>query len=231
MKTRIYTLLLLCGLVFCGGAQAQQSADVSQVVLPIAEIYDLAFIGQFLEEQLIYPENASYTSAAFLDVTNDGFGTNDLLLLYPSLEQFPLGEYLPEAMLNALVKLNLEEDYRLTTVRAQSRAVTEEAEVEENPRKALASAFLRSLLPYYPEGPIEIHLRQKQDDVNITLWGYEPDLFEFVPQATMCTAPPSEPMMVQLYAEPEIRSRLDADGCVIVERWTTDGKVVSRSCE
>ena len=224
-------MLLMSGLLLCSTAQAQQRTDIGQMVVPIAEIFDLEFIGQFLDQQLIYPANADYTSAAFLDVTNDGFGTNDLLLLYPAQEQFPLGEYLPETMLDRLVKLNLEEDYRLITARDQSRAVTDEAEEEENPRKALASAMLRSVLPYYPEGPLEIHLRQEEGDVYIAMWGYEPNLFEFAPKATMCTAPPSEPMMVEMYGEREIRSHLDSDGCVIVERWTDGGKVVSRSCE
>ena len=224
-----FLLLGLFAAHACWGQQ--QDAHVSQWVRPVAEVFDLEFLEQFLEDQLIVPEHGDYESAVFVDVTNDGFGTNDLLVLQPSREQFLLSQYLQENMLNTLLALNLEEDYRLTTVRAQSAVVTDEAEAEENPRKALAGAILRSILPYYPEGPFELYVRQRTDDVSISLWGYELDLFEFAPEATLCTVPPSEPMMVKVYGEPQIRSHLDSDGCVVVERWTADGKVVSRSCE
>ena len=231
MNTSRCFLLLLGGLLLGGSAQGQQQdAVVSQWVVPIARVYDLGFMEQFLADQLIEPASQDYSSAAFVDVTQDGFGTNDLLVLLPSREQFLLSAYLQEAMLSTLVELNLEDDYRLTTLRAQSEAVTEEAEREENPRKALASAVLRSVLPYYEEGPFEMYVRQRTDDVSITLWGYEPDRFTFAPQATQCVTPPSEPLMVRFYREPQIRSHLDADGCVVVERWTAEGKVVSRSC-
>ncbi len=231
MKTTRCLLMFSMGLMAAAMARAQpQDADVSQWVLPVAEVHDQAFIRQFLEDQIINPEQGTYTSAVFLDVTQDGFGTNDLLVLQPSREQFLLSEYLPEAMLRALTALNLAQDYRLNTVRAQTAAITEEAEVEENPRKALAAALLRSVLPYYPAGSLEMHLRQRGEDVNITLWGYEQDLFQFVPQATQCVPPPSEPLMVELYAEPTIRTHLDFEGCVEVETWTAEGRVVSRPC-
>ncbi len=223
--------LLMAGLMVPLVVLAQpQDADVSQWVLPAAEVHDLAFVRQFLEDQIIVPAHAAYTSAVFLDVTQDGFGTNDLLVLQPSREQFLLSAYLPESMLSALTALNLAQDYRLTTVRAQSEVITEEAEQEAHPRKALAGALLRSVLPYYPEGSLDIYLRQRGDDINITLWGYEQALFRFVPQATQCVPPPSEPLMVELYSEPTIRTHLDFEGCVVVETWTADGNVVSRAC-
>ena len=232
MRATTYIFFVTVGLVFCGVARGQpQEADVSQWVLPAAEVHDLEFLRQFLDDQVILPEQDTYTSAVFLDVTLDGFGTNDVLVLEPTKEQFLLSEYLKESMLNALMALNLSDDYRINTVRSQSEAITEEAEVEENPRKALVSAVLRSVMPYYPEGPMELYLRQRGDDINITLWGYEQDGFQFVPQATQCVSPPSEPLMVELYAEPTVRTHLDFEGCVVVETWTADGKVVSRSCK
>ena len=225
-------MLIIAPLLLCNGAAygQLQGADVSQRVLPAAEVHDLEFIRQFLEDQILFPEQDSYTSAVFLDVTNDGFGINDLLVLEPSRERFLLSEYLPQGLLSRLAELNLEEDYRLATVREQSEAVSDEAEMEENARKAMAGSVLRSLVPYYSAGPLEMYVRQQNEEVNITIWGYDSERFTFVPNATQCITPPSEPMLVEMFSEPTVRSYLDYDGCVVVENWTADGKVVSRSC-
>ena len=60
------------------------------------------FIGTFLDEQFIFPANPDYQSAIFLDVTRDGFGSNDLLVLYPAEEQFLISGYLPDQLADAL---------------------------------------------------------------------------------------------------------------------------------
>ncbi|MDE2730203.1 MAG: hypothetical protein OXI38_02260 [Bacteroidota bacterium] len=231
MQSSRATLIIASVLLFAGAAYGQdQEADVSQRVMPAAEVYDLEFIRQVLEDQILFPENDSYTSAVFLDVTQDGFGINDLLVLEPNRDQFLLSATLPQDLLSRLSALNLEEDYRLQTVRGQSAVVTEEAEMEENARKAMAGSVLRTLGTYYSSGPLEMYVRQQNEEVNITIWGYDSERLTFVPNATRCIAPPSEPMLVEMFSEPTVRSYLDYDGCVVVENWTADGKVVSRSC-
>jgi len=231
MQSSRATLIIASVLLFAGAAYGQdQEADVSQRVMPAAEVYDLEFIRQVLEDQILFPENDSYTSAVFLDVTQDGFGINDLLVLEPNRDQFLLSATLPQDLLSRLSALNLEEDYRLQTVRGQSAVVTEEAEMEENARKAMAGSVLRTLGAYYSAGPLEMYVRQQNEEVNITIWGYDSERLTFVPNATRCIAPPSEPMLVEMFSEPTVRSYLDYDGCVVVENWTVDGKVVSRSC-
>jgi len=231
MQSSRATLIIASVLLFAGAAYGQdQEADVSQRVMPAAEVYDLEFIRQVLEDQILFPENDSYTSAVFLDVTQDGFGINDLLVLEPNRDQFLLSATLPQDLLSRLSALNLEEDYRLQTVRGQSAVVTEEAEMEENARKAMAGSVLRTLGAYYSSGPLEMYVRQQNEEVNITIWGYDSERLTFVPNATRCIAPPSEPMLVEMFSEPTVRSYLDYDGCVVVENWTADGKVVSRSC-
>ena len=228
-------ILILSGLLLlsCGTAHGQQ-AKVNQRVLPAAEVYDLDFINRFLEDQIIFPNDPDYTHALFLDVTEDGFGSNDILVLYPSEEHFSLSPYFPEAMLNTLVTLNLETDYRISTVRSRSPLLADEGEVEEDAKKALAGAILGSLLHYYPEGPMEIHLLQKGEDVHITFWNYEEDLWNFVPQATQCIQPDlreAEPLVIVVHKQPEVRYYIDSEGCAVVESMTRSGSIASRSCQ
>ncbi len=208
-----------------------QRAEVSQRVLPVAELSDLNFIGSFLEDQFISPADPNYTSAAFLDVTRDGFGTNDLLVLYPSEEHFLLSEYLPEAMINVLSVQNLATDYNLSTVRTMSQVIADEAEQEADPKKALAGALLRSLLVYYPAGNFQGYIDQIGEDVRLSFWGYEESGWQFVPEATQCIQPDEAPLVLVVHKQPEIQSFLDIDGCVVVQASTTGAEVSSRVCK
>ena len=74
------SIWIACGVLPVVG----QTAEISQRVLPVAELTDLDFIRVFLEDQFIFPESPDYTSAVFLDITRDGFGANDVLILYPT---------------------------------------------------------------------------------------------------------------------------------------------------
>ena len=226
MKRILLVLVLLCSSIAWG-----QEAEVNQRVLPFAEIVDHEFLSRFLEEQFIFPEDPQFTSAAFLDVTGDGFGTNDLLVLYPGEEQIILSEYLPESMLEVLTRQNLETDYRLSSIRANSRILADEAEEDKDPKKALAGAFLGSLLHYYPEGNFKGYIEQVEEDVRITFWGYDPDLFRFAPNATQCIQPDDDPLILVVHKQPVIQSYLSMDGCVVVESMSAGDAVISRVCE
>ena len=212
-------------------AALAQMATVSQRVLRVAELNDLGFIRQFLDDQLINPRDPDFASAAFLDVTGDGFGTNDLLILYPSQEHFLLSEYLPERMTNILSAQNLATDYNLTTVRDLSRVIADEAEDEEDPKKALAGAMLRSLLVYYPAGNFEGYVSQVGEAVRISFWGYNDALWQFIPEATRCVQPDEDPLILVVHKQPQIQSYLDVDGCVVIQASTTGAEVSSRVCE
>ena len=215
-------------------AASGQEARANQRVVPVAEVYDLDFISRFLEDQIIFPNDPEYTHAAFMDITEDGFGSNDILVLYPGREHFTLSSYLPEEMLNTLIALNLETDYRISTVRDRSIILASEAEGEGDPKKALAGAVLGSLLHYYPEGPMEIHLAQRGEDVHITFWNYEEGLWTFKPEATQCIHPglqEGELITIITHKQPEISSYIDSEGCVIVSNLTNAGDIISRSCD
>ncbi len=208
-----------------------QLAEVTQRVLPVAEVSNLEFLSSFLSSQFIQPSSDNYTSGAFLDVTRDGFGTNDVLILYPSQEYFQLGEYIPTAMINVLSEQNLRTDYNLSTVRQMSKIIADEAEEEADPKKALAGALLRSLLVYYPAGNFQGYIDQVGDDLRVSFWGYEEDLWQFVPESTQCVQPDQDPLILVVHKQPQIHSYLDVDGCVVVQASTTGAEVSSRVCE
>ena len=224
-------LLALAYFAIAIGPVFGQLAEVTQRVLPVAETTNLEFLAGFLESQFIQPNDPNYVSGAFLDVTRDGFGTNDVLILNPSQEYFQLGEYIPTQMINVLSEQNLRTDYNLSTIRQMSQVIADEAEEEEDPKKALAGAFMRSLLVYYPAGNFQGYIDQVADDVRISFWGYEEDAWQFIPEATQCVQPDQDPLILTVHKQPVIQSYLDMDGCVVVQASTTGADVTSRVCE
>ena len=208
-----------------------QLANVSQQVLPTVDLKDLDLIGELLEEQFIIPADPNYRSAVFLDVTRDGFGVNDVLILYPSEEYFQLSDYLPERIVNVLSEQNLESDYSLYTSRDMNEILADEAETEEDPKKALAGAMLGSLLSYMPAGDFQGYIHQVGEDVRISFWGYDENAWRFIPGANQCIQPDDDPMIMVVHKMPEIQSFIDTDGCVVIQASTTAAEVTSRVCE
>ncbi|MXW82689.1 MAG: hypothetical protein F4107_02715 [Gemmatimonadetes bacterium] len=213
-------------------AFAQEEGYVTQRVLPVVELTDLAFIQSLLEEQFILPDDPEFTHALFYDITRDGFGSNDVMVLYPSQEQFQLGAYLSQETAEALGTQGLASDYRLVTVREYASLLSEEAENEMDPKKALASAMIQTVQGYYSEGDFDGYISLKDEDVQITFWGFDESKWQFVPNLMQCVEPPeSKPVMLVAHKQPEIRSFLDIDGCVIVESSSTSAQISARVCE
>ncbi len=206
-------------------------ADVTQRVLPVAELKDLDFISSFLEEHFIFPQDPDYSSGVFFDITRDGFGSNDVLVLYPSEEQFQLSAYLPEQLAAVLRRQGLATDYTISTTRDLTEILIDEAENETNPKKALAGILLGSIQNYYPSGEFQGYISQQNENLRVSFWGYNEDVWQFTPRIEQCIEPPeSESVLIVAHKQPEIRTFLDIDGCIIVESTTTGGEVSSRVC-
>ena len=221
-------------LMLCMGmpAFAQVEGYSTQRVVQVVEMTDLAFIRSLLEEQFILPEDPEFTHALFYDITRDGFGSNDVIVLHPAEEQFQLGAYLSGEMAEALRTQGLASDYRLTTVSDYANLLSEEAENEMDPKKALASAMIQTIGGYYSEGDFHGYVSRQGEDVQITFWGFDEAMWQFVPELTQClNQPEGEPVMLVAHKQPEIQSFLDIDGCVIVESSTTTAQISSRVCE
>jgi len=209
-----------------------QTADVTQRVLPVAEMTDLDFLSAFLEDHFIAPQDPDFTSGIFFDITRDGFGSNDVLILYPSEEQFHLSAYLPDNMSQVLRTQGLATDYNLVTARDLTEVIVDEAENETNPKKALAGAILGSIQNYYTEGEFQGYISQQGENLRVSFWGYGENDWFFTPQSEICSEPPeNESLVIVTHKQAEIRTFLDVDGCVVVESSTAGGDVSSRVCD
>ncbi|MCY4171240.1 MAG: hypothetical protein OXF08_06525 [Bacteroidetes bacterium] len=221
-------LILITGIPVFG-----QDGYVTQRVVPVVQVNSQEFIQSLLEEQFILPEETEIEYAVLYDITRDGFGSNDALVLYPSQEQFQLGAYLSSSIADALRTQGLATDYNLVTIREYAELLTEEAENEMDPKKALASTMIRTIESYYSDGDFQGYISRKDQDVQISFWGYDESKWEFIPGVSQCLEPPTWQQSVTIIAhkQPEIRSFLDIDGCVIVESSSSSAEISSRVCD
>lgn len=89
----ILSLLLALPLSFFGAqVQAQDASEASftQVTRPVAQLNNQAAIDDLLGELLIAPQipQDSINRVEVIDVTNNGYGPDDLVVIYPSGETF-----------------------------------------------------------------------------------------------------------------------------------------------
>jgi len=226
-------MVWLSSLMLCIGYPVfGQQGYVTQRVVPVVQLNSQEFIQSLLEEQFILPTDSAFSHALFYDITRDGFGSNDIMVLYPSEEQFQLGAYLSGEVVDVLRLQGLATDYNLVTVREYAELLSEEAENEMDPKKALASSMIRTIQGYYSDGNFQGYISRKDQDVQITFWGYDEAMWQFLPDVAQCVElPDREPVMLVAHKQPEIRTFLDIDGCVIVESSTTTAEIFSRVCE
>lgn len=229
--SRIKLVLLTClGLCWISDGFGQ-TAEVTQRVLPATRIDDLEFLNTFLEEQFILPKDTAYTHGVFFDLTRDGFGSNDILILHPANEQFMLGTYLPEKMAEVLNTQGLSTDYSLTTSRDRIPLVIEEGEQDKDPKKALAGLFMESTENYHSGGDIEGYISMQGDNIQVSFWDYTESLWRYIPPEIIYLESDIEPVILLIHKQPEIRAFLDSDGCVVIESNTEATPIITRKCE
>lgn len=84
--SQIYVFLLLFAGSVLSQAQAQsfEMPTIDQVMISRAEVRDKALIAKILEVSMITESPDQVERIYFLDVTNNGFGDNDMIVTYPS---------------------------------------------------------------------------------------------------------------------------------------------------
>jgi hypothetical protein len=174
---------VLCSLlivVFCASAEAQD-VRVRPVMAYRATVTDPVIIGQLLHQQSI-PAEGTVDSIEIVDAMADGFGGNDLVVLYPSKQVFVLmavEEPLKTVMDNWHYNLQ-----QRTTPNTTSRELADQARSERSPFAGLLSHIMRGLEAYYSGTVIEGAFRRDESTAFLALWNFVPDSFKYREQGT-----------------------------------------------
>lgn len=180
LSPRYLGITLLVAFLIVGNAQkviaqVQQDIIIDQVMVATATIINPDSIQKIVRISLL-PENAdSIKSITFIDANNNGFGSDDFVLLQPSGHTY---ELIPSAALSEMIK-----NWRFTAATqlvggpGQSADFLEDIK-EEDPQKKAANFILASLLRglnnNYTGHPMNLYFRRGVDGAYaFDMWGYE----------------------------------------------------------
>jgi len=196
--------------------QLNQEPEVSQIFRNIAELNDPASI-QIIFNDFFITENIDQVDRIeIIDVSDIGFGSNDILVVYPSRNVYMLDQPSPQ----------LAETMRSWSIREQRRDAEntlsadyfypahadtlERWEVEESEivlvQNALISDILESLDRNYTDMPISLRFERGELDEGFTfqMWNYSDDAFSFSPRPARSDSIAVNDFLYVLYSDSTI---------------------------
>ncbi|MCY4158450.1 MAG: hypothetical protein OXE92_05365 [Bacteroidetes bacterium] len=216
------TILFLIGCI-----QPVNAQQFDQLTRPVATLSDSTEIWVMLDALLI-PAIGRVDRADIVDVTSNGFGPNDLVILYPSMETYEIGDDVPQLLQESMKSWEITADYRLDATRQEGKRITADAHLSQDARAALTADVLSAVSRYYDGDEFELRMSQDAQGVRLEIWNYDPDAMHYrVP-----IRPVSRDTLWQSFrfASPEIVMAFkDASDCI--ETYTDQGRVHTRPCE
>ena len=171
--------------------QQFQEPEISQIFRNIAEITDRSSIQMILEDFFITENIEQVERIEIIDVSDIGFGSNDILVVYPSRNVYMLDQPTP-SLLEIMRDWSITEQRRdgLNTLspndfypfHADTLDRSEVAEPEiELVLGSLISDILESLNRNYNAMPISLRFERGQLDEGFTfqMWNYNENAFSF----------------------------------------------------
>jgi hypothetical protein len=194
-----YRLLVALVLIIVAGSMSIVSAQpvlelskVSQIFRNIAVITDTTTIKIIFDDYLI-PEFIDETEKIeIIDIGGIGFGSNDILIIYPSLRVYMLEDPSPD-MANVMRDWSISELRRDASNElggnyfypafADTMKVIPTLEMQrELVQNALIADILESLERNYKAKPISLRFERDNEGFTFQIWNHEPDSFAFSPR-------------------------------------------------
>lgn len=228
------SVLRRMALLFLLAALPVQRADAQhfdKLTRGVATVQDTVLIDTLLEALLIPAREVERIDV--IDLTANGYGPDDAIILHPSLETYLVGADVPRGVQDVMKTWELEEDYRLDATLEDSDRVERDAHQRQNARDALSGAVLGAIDRYYTGDEIDLRLSREASGLRLEMWNYDPAALRYaVPaQGPAClVAAPQEVREQQFrFSRPAIvLSFRDPGDCVVSS--LQDGHVHTRPC-
>ncbi len=175
-----YRRLLMLGFLALGiGAALAGDVRVRPYRAYCASVTDTAVIRHFIEQQSI-PEQGHTDSLEIIDASGNGFGENDLIIVYPSKHTYSLMSI--EEPLKTMMTDWHYNTSQLTSPDTTAAQLFTAARTDTTGKGAfhgLLGFILRGLELYYGGEIIEGSFRRDQNSSFLELWNYDPQAFKF----------------------------------------------------
>lgn len=197
-----------------------------QLTRPVATLSDSSQIHTMLEALLI-PAIEHIRQADVVDVTANGFGPNDLIILYPSMETYEIGEDVPKIVQEAMKTWEIEADYRLDATRQEGERIVSDAYLSQDARAALTADVLGVVSHYYEGEDMDLRMSQDSEGVRLEIWNYDPDALRYH-SSVQATLRDTLWQTFQFAGPAVLLSFKDVSDCI--ETYAHNGQVFTRPC-
>jgi hypothetical protein len=194
-------------------AQAQaQRANFTQVTRPVAQLTDPAAIDELLSELIITPQipQDSISRVEVIDVTENGYGPDDLVVVYPTGETFNIDPTLVTGRVQEIMsRWRLRSEFQYDAANAPAEALRPDSDTaddapsdtaqtdttqvraagpagENRAEEGIMADILESVQRNYQGDEISILLDKGADGFTLEMWDYDE-------QAMQYQSPPTGP--------------------------------------
>lgn len=196
MRSLLLTTALIAG-VGVSGVEAQAlggEVDFTQVTRPVVQVTDSSAI-EFLLYELFFLPLEQPNRMQVIDVTQNGFGPDDVMIVYPSVEVFVIPEFIPDTVLTVMAGWVPDVEYRMDSGNMSSSALASLIGSEPDSTRRAEGALLYDMVEAversYRDLPFSMLFQRDSVGFTFQLWDYNrPSLtytprLEFVPDSSV----------------------------------------------
>jgi len=201
-----------------------QSFD--QITRPVATLTEKEVMEEILRDLLILTPT-ELTSIQMVDITSNGFGPDDLLILNPTLEVHYIGDYIPPSLRTLISEWTFDADYQTNVIREVTDDKLLNAHLEEDAAATIAASCMNAIDTHYIGDDMNILLARNDGTVKVELWGYQPEylLYGGASDGASCEINRqrfkfARPIQVTAFKDPS----------TCVETWTENGRMMTSTC-
>ena len=169
----LYLACLLSSFSYVSALFAQSPVEVEHEVISVAYIFEPKLIRTLIETNLIPIDPDSVEKIRFIDLTNNGFGNEDMMTLFPSRMSFPF--LVDSALANGMESWTFNTGEQVIA-RDTSALFYEQLAEKEPKRKAvngILAGILRALNSNFHGETIKIYFeRTATHNIRLDMWGF-----------------------------------------------------------
>lgn len=186
-RTLRWFIAVVTGLFALAGAHAAwaQNAGFTQVTRPVAELADTRQIDELLNELFIIPEIPvdSIDRVEVIDITRNGYGPDDVLVVYPSQETFKLDPDIITGRVQQMMnQWALESDFQYDGGNAPAEVFRPDSAEADAAQLGIMADVIETVNRNYDGGPISLLFERDGDAFTMQMWDYNPMAMQYAPR-------------------------------------------------
>lgn len=169
-----------------GGLRAQDSSvDFTQVTRPVVQVTDSSMIDYLLFELFVEPSTLP-SRLQVIDVTQNGFGPDDVMIAFPSVEVFTIPAFLPDSVQMIMSSWAPEVEYRMDSGNMSASALGSLIGSESDSTRLAEGALLFDLVQAvertYRDLPVALLFQRDSVGFTFQLWDYNRPSMTYAPR-------------------------------------------------